>query len=294
MAKAWFKFFPANFVEATYSWSPAEVGVYFRLLLFQFSNGRLPAAHVELQRIAGCDAAEFETIWERINHKFEACEDGFLFNEKMNETANEAEQSYNRRAKAAKLSHKNRGDVHCTSNAPCNAPASASGSGSGSGSSSLVKKKRNDYDSDFELFWKAYPAGRKTNKASAAKAFQKATKIVEPAVIISAATEYAQSPTGQGDFVKMPATWLNGGCWDDDRAAWGRGDSSQPKSKQQQQLERLAAKGVFGGQQSPNSALLPAAGKLTPQTGKRPNSASVGLERHAGDFALQIAGRVAQ
>ena len=39
-------------------------------------------------------------------------------------------------------------------------------------------------------------------------------------MIIAAATEYAASDVGQGEYVKGPATWLRKGCWDDDRAAW--------------------------------------------------------------------------
>jgi hypothetical protein len=39
-------------------------------------------------------------------------------------------------------------------------------------------------------------------------------------VLVASAAEYARSPRGQGDFVKMPATWLNGRCWEDDRKSW--------------------------------------------------------------------------
>ena len=75
----------------------------------------------------------------------------------------------------------------------------------------------------FDQFWKAYPKGRKTDKKKAKSAFAKAIKGGTAAsTIIAAAKEYALSDVGRGEFVKMPTTWLNGGCWEDDRAAWAK------------------------------------------------------------------------
>lgn len=76
----------------------------------------------------------------------------------------------------------------------------------------------------FERFWQAFPGGRKTDKARAVKAWKAAIEKTDPETIIAAAAEYAASPVGKGDYVKQPATWLNGACWNDDRAAWNRAD----------------------------------------------------------------------
>ena len=75
-------------------------------------------------------------------------------------------------------------------------------------------------DGIFERFWSAFPAGRKSGKAKAREAWSKAIKKTDPEAIITAAGEYAGSEVGRGEFVKMPTTWLNGECWDDDRSAW--------------------------------------------------------------------------
>jgi hypothetical protein len=79
----------------------------------------------------------------------------------------------------------------------------------------------------FDRFWEAFPSGRKTGKGSARKSFDVAVKAkhVDPEAIIAAAAEYASSPLGRGEFVKGPTPWLNGECWQDDRAAWNRVDS---------------------------------------------------------------------
>ena len=91
--------------------------------------------------------------------------------------------------------------------------------------------KQFSYPDDFEAFWKAFPAGRKTGKKKAFAAWKKATVDTETQTIIDAAAEYAASDVGQGEYVKGPEPWLNGGCWDDDRTAWKDKASTKPKSQ---------------------------------------------------------------
>lgn len=83
----------------------------------------------------------------------------------------------------------------------------------------------NENEIAFEKFWIEYPKGRKKSKAKAREAFAKALAKVSADVLIEAATAYAASDEGRGKYVKMPATWLNGECWNDDRTAWRDLDS---------------------------------------------------------------------
>lgn len=70
----------------------------------------------------------------------------------------------------------------------------------------------------FDLFWKAYP--KKKAKKTAWNAFKK----VKPddalfSLIMEAIGRYRTSQEWQrdsGQFIPHPATWLNGGCWDDE------------------------------------------------------------------------------
>jgi hypothetical protein len=80
----------------------------------------------------------------------------------------------------------------------------------------------------FEEFWAAFPTGRKKSKGTARDAFAKAVAKCPPATIIASAKEYAASEAGRGPFVKMPATWLNQECWQDDREAWKDRDAAAP------------------------------------------------------------------
>jgi hypothetical protein len=67
----------------------------------------------------------------------------------------------------------------------------------------------------FDHFWSIYP--RRVAKQNAVKAWRKAIKTVEPDVIIAGAEKYAIAVQGkEPQFIRHPATWLNGGCWDDE------------------------------------------------------------------------------
>ena len=160
----WFKFYPANFVEASYLWKPEIVGIYLRLLIHQFSNGSIPKDVEELCAIAGCDVGQWNLAWKKLCKKFETTEDGSGYeNPRMKQIRDEALSSYDRRVKAAKKSHEprnqnkggNKEGLQSKSNANCNAHASASGSGSGSGS-----KLNKSVDSVFVHYRTHHPNSR--------------------------------------------------------------------------------------------------------------------------------------
>ncbi len=77
--------------------------------------------------------------------------------------------------------------------------------------------------SEFEVWYAAYP--RHEAKDDALNAYLKARKRTEPAVLLSGARGYAASPNRKPDFTKLPATWLNKGCWMDER------EIARPQSK---------------------------------------------------------------
>lgn len=67
---------------------------------------------------------------------------------------------------------------------------------------------------DFADFWEIYP--RKTARAAALKAWQKAVRTAAPAAIIEGARAYAADPNREAKFTAYPATWLNAGRWEDE------------------------------------------------------------------------------
>jgi hypothetical protein len=69
----------------------------------------------------------------------------------------------------------------------------------------------------FDVFWAAYP--RKQEKAEARKRFRILTTgkdAVDPQAIIDGARRYASDPNRDPDYTKLPPTWLNRGCWEDE------------------------------------------------------------------------------
>ena len=84
-------------------------------------------------------------------------------------------------------------------------------------------KGRAAYSEEFEKFWSLFPSRRKTKKRKAFTDFKKAKKRVDVATLMTAVEEYARSNKGRGEFCQMPSSWLNGDCWEDDRAGWNEG-----------------------------------------------------------------------
>jgi uncharacterized protein YdaU (DUF1376 family) len=67
----------------------------------------------------------------------------------------------------------------------------------------------------FPEFWKVYT--RKTAKLAAEKAFERALKKADADTIIAGAKAYADRVKDVEErFIKVPTTWLNGGCWMDE------------------------------------------------------------------------------
>lgn len=67
---------------------------------------------------------------------------------------------------------------------------------------------------DFDAFWAVYP--KRAGKAAARRAWQKATKLANPADIIAGAVRYRDDPNRDPAYTKMAQGWLNDGRWEDD------------------------------------------------------------------------------
>ncbi|WPM94295.1 replication initiation protein [Arthrobacter phage Marchesin] len=87
---------------------------------------------------------------------------------------------------------------------------------------------------EFADFWAVYP--RKTAKVSALKAWKTAIKSAAPEAIIAGARRYADDPNREAKFTAYPATWLNGGRWDDE--ALPARQASGPRDRQGEILQR--------------------------------------------------------
>jgi uncharacterized protein YdaU (DUF1376 family) len=65
-----FDFFPDDFIAGTYHLPAEAVGIYVRLLCYQWNNGSIPSDENELARIAGVDADAMRTHMRTVMLKF--------------------------------------------------------------------------------------------------------------------------------------------------------------------------------------------------------------------------------
>jgi hypothetical protein len=93
---------------------------------------------------------------------------------------------------------------------------------------------RHQIEEAFGRFWAAYP--RRVAKLAARKAFAAAIKQgADPEAVIAGATRYAAERANQPPrYTKHPATWLNGGCHEDEAA---------PDAAPMGAAQRMAARG---------------------------------------------------
>lgn len=67
---------------------------------------------------------------------------------------------------------------------------------------------------EFLDWYLEYP--RKTGRAAAERAYAKARERVSAETLLAGVRAYAADPNRVPEFTKHPATWLTGGCWDDE------------------------------------------------------------------------------
>lgn len=183
MAKGSFRFYPSDFLGGTSHFTVTEVGAYLLALLYQESHDYVPNDLAEIKRITRC-GDEFEQIWKTVRPKF-VIRTTLIDGE-------ERQVLVNLKMHAVKY-------------------------GKTKKEKKILPTKTLD---TFEEFWKAFPSGRKKARGPARESWSKAIEKATPEKIIEAAKAYALSPEGRGQYVKMPSTWLNQECWDDDRHSW--------------------------------------------------------------------------
>ncbi|MFE3059091.1 hypothetical protein [Nocardia sp. NPDC059239] len=160
----------------------------------------------------------------------------------------------------------------CSTAAPPNVTPPARGSGA------KARTKPGD-PRGFADFWAAYP--RRTARGAAVKAYAKAIKTTDPAVLLAAARRYAEDPNRNAEFTCHAATWLNQERWSDEplptRGTGNRGPAANGRDQKIADLERFKT--------NPNPAILNAFGG-PPNTGvpsgpMRPPRALPGGSAHA-------------
>jgi hypothetical protein len=218
-------FYYDDFLGGVAAMHPCAVGIYIKTICFQWGHDSVPNDAQTLQRITGCPPQEFEVHWPAVREKFVETADGALINERAQSSMAHKVRVAGKRSESGK-----KGGRPPKSKRVSKTKAKQKQTGSRKlevGSTSLQEKLSSRYPADFERFWSAFPRGRRKSKAKAFEAWEKAIASgVDVETLLRRAGDYAKSPEGGGQYVKMPSTWLNGACWDDDDFAWNLKEQS--------------------------------------------------------------------
>ena len=74
-----------DFDMDTADWGIDEIGVYIRLLNYEWINGHIPSDHTRIAKIARISPRKLQKIWEIISKKFSRNGDNNLHNKRMEE-----------------------------------------------------------------------------------------------------------------------------------------------------------------------------------------------------------------
>jgi len=95
---------------------------------------------------------------------------------------------------------------------------------------SPAKPNASPIPDEFIDWYLEYP--RKESKGVAEKAYAKARKIATAEELAEGAIRYREDPNREPSFTKLPATWLNGKCWEDGPLPERNAPQSRPTGSQ--------------------------------------------------------------
>lgn len=121
-----FDFYPEDFLAGTMHLHPICIGIYIRLLCFQWSHGAIPSERRQLMQVTGAMPDELDGYLSQVLQKFEKGEDGQYRNARLERERARKTAVSQSRANAAGARWSSRPSEHGESNGDANASANAS------------------------------------------------------------------------------------------------------------------------------------------------------------------------
>ena len=204
--------------------SVESIGIYIRLLIYQWTNGRIPCSEPMMIRIAGCSHDQFMECWENeVGQCFEKFDDGLVISYRNNRLQIERDKvlaSTEQRRQAGINSGKSRRKTSRKS------PKKQAHRTSvpfpferGGNETATIQSHNHNHSKDkpidrFEEFWQTYPkkAGKKpcSAKWKARRLDRLADKIIE-----NVRDRIEGDSQWLRGFVPNPLTFINQDRWDD-------------------------------------------------------------------------------
>lgn len=217
-----FQFYPSDFWVGVAGLSDEATGIYIKLLCqLWIQKNLLSFCFSSLAAMAQTTPDVLERVWPEIEDKFQTDGEN-IWHARFAEMIELSEKR--------RLSGQNGGRPKKQTESKRKANQKQNDNQNESKSKANSRRMKNEdrrlfnkeIDESFERFWEVFPSGRKGSRGKALPAFKSALEKTDAETLIESASEYAASPAGKSEFVQMPATWLNGECWLDDREAWQR------------------------------------------------------------------------
>ena len=220
-----FQFYPSDFISGTLHLEHQAIACYLLLLCFQWMHGKLPSNIDKLARICRLEYAEFPPVWGEIADKFVETGDGYLINERLENTRNKAFELSEKRAESgrkggqaiAKQLPKQKGKQK-------GKQKQSKGRLKTEDRSLKSKDRKQKSEEPFERFWRIVP--KKVGKKDCRKHYAAAVKDLAGRVddphehLYRRMGEYADSDKARSKYGWGVRTWLRDGHYDDDTDAW--------------------------------------------------------------------------
>ena len=217
-----FQLYASDFDMDTASWNNDEVGIYFRLLMYQWVNGSVPSDVARLAKIARMSQKKFQNRWKIISGKFKENGNNGLINQRMEKTRQKQDNYMKSQSDAGKrgVEIKREKGIYPFKQPfkqPLKQPCKPEPSSSSSSSS------KNKYTDDFLLFYNPYPIKKSKDKAFKYwKGLKRDKQLPELNILLNAIQQQSKEKEfkkSTGAFCpewKHPSTWLNEKCWEDE------------------------------------------------------------------------------
>ena len=227
-------FYYEDFYSGVSGMHPLAVGMYIRSICFQWAHGSVPNDPRKIQQITGVTPQEFDAHWPEVAEKMVLDGDGQWINERAQVEMEKKLGIVEKRVFAGQKGGLAKARANALAKGVAKGVAKPWQREDGRRKKEEGRRKgeagrRKKEEDLFEQFWEVFPRGRRKSKGKAEEAFAKASALVDAETLIRRAGEYASSNEGQGDFVKMPSTWLNQRCWEDDEQAWKGKQAGDPE-----------------------------------------------------------------
>lgn len=224
--RPWFPFYVDDWLasESVRAMSLAARGLYIECLRHAWTEGSIPADVTLLARVLGVSRREVATLWPQVAPKWQPAGEGRLTNARLEAERAKADAVSKRRAEAGKRGAQAK---HGASNVVANAdelpeqrsPQSHPQSQSQEPNPLVRPAPPSDPMAGFDRFKARYPRREKWPDAEAAWRSRKVqgAKHVD-AILADLETRWLDQWRTAPQFVPLPASYLRGRRWEDERA----------------------------------------------------------------------------